>query len=91
MYLELSNNGDWTNDTIISGLPFNPAGLGPESSVGMYSSNITYLGQLVAAAQDAGAPLILLHQCQSALAVSRLLTSGVPDNGAFAFSLSYYV
>jgi hypothetical protein len=91
MYLELSNNGDWTNDTIISGLPFNPGGLGPESSVGMYSSNITYLGQLVAAAQDAGAPLILLHQCQSALAASRLLTSGVPDNGVFAFSLSYYV
>jgi len=91
MYMELSNNGDWTNDTIISGLPFTPAGVGTESSVGMYSSNITYLGQLVAAAQNPGAPLILLWQCQSGLAASRLLTSGVPDNGAFAFSLSYYV
>jgi hypothetical protein len=91
MYMELSNNGDWTNDTIIAGLPFTPAGVGTESSVGMYSSNITYLGQLVAAAQNPGAPLILLWQCQSALAASRLLTSGVPDNGVFAFSLSYYV
>ena len=88
MHIVLTNNGDWTADTVISGLPFTPVGI---FYVGMYSSNVTFANQLVASAQDVGAPVILLWNVTSGGAAARLQCTAVPDNGELAVSLAYSI
>jgi len=91
-YVALTNNGDWTGNVIISGLPFAganmPDALHPAGTGSVASSNITYDGQLVPYVADNSTNIKIFLQ-KTATGISLLDASGVPDNGAFHFSITY--
>ena len=88
MNLVLSNNGDWTNEVGISGVPFMPVTAG----IGMLSSsNITYTGDLIAYVLDAGAPYVIIYVVSSGGTRIPLNCSDVPDNGGFRLSIPYEI
>lgn len=89
----LTNNGDWTGDVRIGGIPFNGSiASGSEAMGSVQMRNVTTAGAYVVA--DLGrtsTSKIAFINVNSAGAATAVACADVPDNGAFLFTIVYRV
>jgi hypothetical protein len=89
----LTNNGDWTGNVRIGGMPFNSSvASGSESMGSVQMRNVTTTGAYVVA--DFGRTAnnkIAFINVNSAGAATNVACADVPDDGAFLFTIVYRV
>ena len=89
----LTNNGDWTGNVRIGGMPFNSSiASGSESMGSVQMRNVTTTGAYVVAdfGRIAGNKIAFIN-VNSAGAATNVACADVPDNGAFLFTIVYRV